>query len=191
MNGTDSDDEPDDESAAALDDTGALAAVAALESHGVEAGGSAPVVRHGIDIVSIGRIADLLAEFGASFRSRAFTDAERAYCEGKGEPAQHYAARWAAKEAFCKVLAEESPAISLDSVEVIRDVTGPRLALESPAAETLAASLEQEGIDPGAVAIDVSLSHDRSVGYAVGSVTVVGIENGFRCDRPTDGTTDI
>lgn len=189
MNGTDNDD-PGDGFAAAIDDVGALAADTALESHDVETGGSAPVVRHGIDVVSIGRIADLLAEFGASFRGRAFTDAECAYCEGRGEPAQHYAARWAAKEAFCKVLAEESPAIPLDSIAVVREATGPRLALESPADEVLAASLEREGVDPDAVAIDVSLSHDRSVGSAVGSVTVVGIATGSRCDRLTDENTE-
>ena len=40
------------------------------------------------------------------FRERVFTERERAYCDSRGEPsaAQHYAARFAAKEAAFKAL---------------------------------------------------------------------------------------
>ena len=39
------------------------------------------------------------------FAERVFTEPERAYCEGRGVvAAQHYAARFAAKEAFLKAL---------------------------------------------------------------------------------------
>ncbi|NUB93840.1 holo-ACP synthase [Haloterrigena sp. SYSU A121-1] len=135
-----------------------------------------PVVRHGVDLVSIERIASLLAEFGESFRCRAFTASERAYCEKRGTPPQHYAARWAAKEAFCKTLDAESPAIPLDSIEVIRERTGPQLRLEPPAARALDKVLDRRNIPPETTDIAVSLSHDRSAEYAIGSVTVFGVE---------------
>ena len=45
-----------------------------------------------------------LERHGDGFRSRCFTDAERAYCDSKANPAQHYAGRFAAKEAVGKAL---------------------------------------------------------------------------------------
>lgn len=137
-------------------------------------GDPASVVLHGIDIVSIDRIASLLAEFGVSFRRRVFTESERAYCETQGMPPQHYAARWAAKEAFYKTLDEESPAVPLDSIEVVRKRTGPQLRLEPPASRALARTLEQKRVRHATADIAVSLTHDRTAGYAVGSVTVFG-----------------
>ncbi|WP_339106244.1 holo-ACP synthase [Haloterrigena salinisoli] len=136
------------------------------------------VVRHGVDLVSIERIASLLAEFSESFQCRVFTASERTYCEKQGTPPQHYAARWAAKEAFYKTLDTESPAIPLDSIEVIRERTGPQLRLEPPAARALDEMLDRRNICPEMTDIAVSLSHDRSAEYAIGSVTVFGVETG-------------
>lgn len=136
--------------------------------------GSDPVVFHGVDVVSIARIADLLAEFGDSFRDRAFTSAEQAYCEAQGDPPQHYAARWAAKEAFLKTLAGASPSVPTAAIEIDRQDDGPHLSLAPVASDALAATLEERGRSLATADIDVSLSHDQIAGYAVGSVTVVG-----------------
>ncbi|MFC6727340.1 holo-ACP synthase [Natronoarchaeum mannanilyticum] len=138
---------------------------------------SSPVVRHGIDLVSIERIASLLAEFGESFRDRAFTKSERAYCDRQGTPAQHYAARWAAKEAFCKTLDAASPAIPLDSVAVVRKRADPHLRLEPPATEAFGRMLARRNVSPETVELAVSLSHDKDAGYAIGSVTVFSIDS--------------
>jgi len=132
------------------------------------------VVCHGVDIVAISRIADLLAEFGDSFRDRAFTSAEQTYCEAQADPPQHYAARWAAKEAFLKTLAGASPSVPTAAIEINRRADGPYLSLAPVAADALAATLEERGSSLAAADIDVSLSHDQPAGYAVGSVTVVG-----------------
>ena len=58
--------------------------------------------RVGIDLIEIERIRRALRRPG--FRERCFTEAERAYCDGKPNPAQHYAGRFAGKEAVGKAL---------------------------------------------------------------------------------------
>ena len=56
-----------------------------------------------MDLIEIERIAAALERY-SGFRERCFTDAERAYCDGRVNPAQHYAARFAGKEAVGKAL---------------------------------------------------------------------------------------
>ena len=59
-------------------------------------------MRIGVDLIEIARIERALARDG--FRERVFTDAEREYCDSRPNPAQHYAGRFAAKEAIGKAL---------------------------------------------------------------------------------------
>ena len=61
-------------------------------------------MRVGVDLIEIERIRRALERHGDGFRGRCFTDAERAYCDSKANPAQHYAGRFAAKEAVGKAL---------------------------------------------------------------------------------------
>ncbi len=56
----------------------------------------------GLDLIEIERIRRALERPG--FRERCFTEAEREYCDSKVNPAQHYAARFAGKEAVGKAL---------------------------------------------------------------------------------------
>lgn len=60
-------------------------------------------MRVGIDLIEIGRVRRLL-ERHPGFAARCFTAAERAYCESRPNPPQHYAARFAGKEAVGKAL---------------------------------------------------------------------------------------
>jgi holo-[acyl-carrier protein] synthase len=60
-------------------------------------------VRVGVDLIEIERVRSALARFDG-FRDRCFTAAEQAYCDGKPNPAQHYAGRFAGKEAVGKAL---------------------------------------------------------------------------------------
>ena len=62
------------------------------------------IIGVGLDIVPIARVASLLARHGARAAQRLFSAGERTECERRGEPAQHYAARFAAKEAALKAL---------------------------------------------------------------------------------------
>ena len=60
-------------------------------------------MRVGVDLIEIERIRAAIGRYDG-FRERCFTEAERAYCDGKANPAQHYAGRFAAKEAVGKAL---------------------------------------------------------------------------------------
>jgi holo-[acyl-carrier protein] synthase len=61
-------------------------------------------LRVGVDLIEIERIRRALDRHGESFKRRCFTDAEREYCDSKPNPPQHYAGRFAAKEAVGKAL---------------------------------------------------------------------------------------
>jgi len=63
---------------------------------------AADAVKVGVDVIEIERIRKALERPG--FRERCFTDAERAYCDSKKNPAESYAARFAGKEAVGKAL---------------------------------------------------------------------------------------
>ena len=58
----------------------------------------------GVDLIEIERIRRALDRHGEDFKERCFTEAERAYCDSKPNPPQHYAGRFAAKEAVGKAL---------------------------------------------------------------------------------------
>src|SRR5437867_10447057 len=60
-------------------------------------------MRVGVDLIEIERIRAALERY-PSFRRRCFTEAEIAYCDSKPNPAQHYAGRFAGKEAVGKAL---------------------------------------------------------------------------------------
>jgi holo-[acyl-carrier protein] synthase len=60
-------------------------------------------MRVGVDLIEIERVRRALDRYPA-FRARCFTDAEREYCDSRPNPPQHYAARFAGKEAVGKAL---------------------------------------------------------------------------------------
>ena len=62
------------------------------------------IISIGVDIIEVRRVRETI-ERTPRFAERVFTEAERAYCESRGAvAAQHYAARFAAKEAALKAL---------------------------------------------------------------------------------------
>ena len=60
-------------------------------------------MRVGVDLIEIDRIRRALSRY-PTFVERCFTDAERAYCESRPNPAESFAGRFAAKEAVGKAL---------------------------------------------------------------------------------------
>ena len=89
------------------------------------------------------------------FTERVFTAAERAYCDSRGPAvaAQHYAARFAAKEAALKALGTGwSGGVAWQDVEIVSLESGaPALILHGRVRELFEAS--------GAPAAHLSLSH--------------------------------
>lgn len=62
------------------------------------------IIGIGTDIILVARISEALEKYGERFLRRIFTEGEREYCEAQKNKAQHYAARFAAKEAFSKAI---------------------------------------------------------------------------------------
>ena len=58
----------------------------------------------GVDVIDLQRIRRTIEEMGDAFVRKLFTEAEIAYCQAKKAPHQHFAARFAAKEAVSKAL---------------------------------------------------------------------------------------
>lgn len=71
---------------------------------------------------------------------RTFTAAEIAYCQQHRDPAERFAARWAAKEAVVKCLGGGVPGLDLCGIEVVHSTSGaPAVRLTGEAAERAAA----------------------------------------------------
>lgn len=137
------------------------------------------VVASGVDVVSIDRIAGLVGRFEGSFLDRVYTPAERAYCSTRPCPAQHYAARWAAKEAAIKALPGDCGPVPVGSVAVLKDGDKPQLAFSGNAEAAAATLAERIGVDRDGLHARVSLAHDRDADAAVAHV-VVGRRGGGR-----------
>jgi holo-[acyl-carrier protein] synthase len=58
----------------------------------------------GIDTIEVHRIERVISEYGDQFLNRIFTEAEIGYCQSRKFSAEHFAARFAAKEAFSKAI---------------------------------------------------------------------------------------
>jgi len=118
------------------------------------------VIGLGIDVVEIARFRKALRDSRA-LAERVFTLAERSYCESRKRRYQHFAGRFAAKEAALKALGTGwQQGIGWQDVEILEgDLGKPELHLHGKAAER-AASL-------GASSSLVSISHAGSYAVAV------------------------
>jgi holo-[acyl-carrier protein] synthase len=114
----------------------------------------------GIDLIEVERIAININK-GGGFRELVFSAGEIHYCEAKTNKFEHYAARFAAKEAFFKALGTGwAEGTAFNEVEVTNDEKGkPQLALLGATKK----SLDSWGI----IKISLSLSHLKSVASAV------------------------
>ena len=119
----------------------------------------------GIDIVEIERIAvSINKEKG--FRELVFSAHEISYCESKAKKIEHYAARFAAKEAFFKAIGTGwAEGTSFSEIEIYNETSGkPHVRLLG---ET-AVSLKQFN----AADIHVSLSHTANIATAVVMIAI-------------------
>ena len=107
----------------------------------------------GIDIIEIDRIKNSIEEIGEAFINKIYTKNEIIYCESKkNQKYQHYAARFAAKEAAFKAISKLIKSkydISWKDVEVLNDENGRPVITIS--------KLDYSNIEN----IDISISHNR------------------------------
>ena len=93
----------------------------------------------GIDLVEVARIRELLTRHADRFKQRTFTAGEIAYCDACADPAIHYAARFAAKEAAAKALGTGlwyEAGVNWTDIEVTRAESGrPSLVFHHNAAK--------------------------------------------------------
>ena len=120
-----------------------------------------PPLSVGIDLIEIERVRRALERHGDGFRDRCFTEAEQAYCESKPNPAQHYAGRFAAKEAVGKALGS-GVYFTWREIE-IRGRPKPGVHLTGRTAQFA----ERVGAGP----ITLSMTHSRELAAAI-AVTV-------------------
>lgn len=117
----------------------------------------------GTDIVECLRIAQMIQRHGETFVGRVYTAHEIEYCSVRKSSTQHYAGRWAAKEAVLKAIGTGwIRGISWRDVEVRNQKGGkPTIALGGGAREVC----EKNGITD----ILISISHCRShaTAYAI------------------------
>ena len=121
-------------------------------------------MRQGVDIVSVERLEEAALRHGNRFLNRIFTPEERAYCESKRYKFEHYAARFAAKEAMMKAMEiRRKNRFRFREIEVVRRPTGKPEIWISPESQ------RRFGLPPN-IQIELSMSHERK--YAVSFVVL-------------------
>ncbi|MDB4901309.1 MAG: acpS [Mucilaginibacter sp.] len=114
----------------------------------------------GIDIIEVERIADKIKKENG-FRELVFSENEIVYCENKTNKYEHYAARFAAKEAFFKAIGTGwLKDTAFNEVEIINNKLGkPELVFLGATTVTINAMQ--------IINIIVSLTHIKTVASAV------------------------
>ena len=118
----------------------------------------------GVDIIEINRIKEILDnDLSIKFKEKVFSTKEVEYCESKkGQKYQHYAARFAAKEAVFKAISKELDnkySIEWKDICIENDTNGrPFVTLNNSVSNKIQS-------------IDISISHCKE--YAVANVIVI------------------
>lgn len=126
-------------------------------------------IKVGIDIIEVDRIRQSIDEIGDSFINRIFTETEKTYCESRKKAKyEHYAARFAVKEAAFKAvstLLKDKYSISWKNVETVNDQNN------KPIINFVSLDKEVEKELKKIQSIDVSISHLKD--YAIANVSIL------------------
>lgn len=118
----------------------------------------------GTDIIEIERIKESIENLENKFIKEIYTEKEIEYCESRrGAKYQHYAARFAAKEAIFKAISKllnNKYEISWKNAEVLNDENG------KPCVNFINTNIIEKIED-----IDISISHCK--GYAIANVVLI------------------
>ena len=114
----------------------------------------------GTDIIHVPRVERELART-EGLKQSLFTPREIAYCESRGKSAQHFAARFAAKEAFLKAMGTGwRDGYRFNEIEILNDELGKPEAL-------VYGEVKKYCDGQGITRIHVSLSHTQDLAKAV------------------------
>lgn len=120
-------------------------------------------IQTGVDIIEVKRIQEAIEKGGEKFLNRIYTPEEIEYCSNTGKMEyQHYAVRFAAKEAIYKAISskiDDNEDEIFNKIEVKKDKKGKPIA-----------DLSRLNIK-GIIDMDLSLSHLEE--YAVASFTIL------------------
>lgn len=124
------------------------------------------LLSHGIDLVEVIRIKKIIRRQGKFFLQRVFSLEEQNYCCGKKREFEHFAARFAAKEAFLKAaqsFQKKQKAIPLPDISVRKSPSG------QPFFDFSVKQLKQWNL-PTNIKVSLSLAHEKE--FAVATVLI-------------------
>ena len=120
-------------------------------------------IKTGVDIIEVDRVQEAIENQGEKFLEKVYTKNEIEYCSNSGKMTyQHYAARFAAKEAIFKVISELIPKNEddiLNKIEITNEQDGKPYA-----------NIDRLNID-NIESMDLSLSHIKN--YAIASFVIL------------------
>ncbi len=119
------------------------------------------IIGLGIDIVDQTRIRKGIAKHGENFTNRLFTIKEITYCQKYSDPIEHYAGKFAVKEAFMKAIGTGlTQQVTFKDIEVLNKDNGAPYIITHGKTEQIAQQLT-------ATKVHVSLSHITEIAAAV------------------------
>jgi holo-[acyl-carrier protein] synthase len=124
------------------------------------------IIGLGTDIVEIVRIGQMIERHGELFLQRVYTEEEIRYCQRRKECYQHFAGRWAAKEAVMKTLGTGwVRGVGWQNIEVLTKKSGqPTIHIRGSAVDLARKMGIQEVL--------ITISHCRA--YATATAVALG-----------------
>ncbi len=121
------------------------------------------LIRTGVDIIEVDRIQEAIENQGKAFLHKVYTQREIDYCSNTGKMMyQHYAVRFAAKEAIYKAISE---VISSNESDILNKIEITNTEKGKPIANLEV--LHIQNIE----SMDLSLSHIKN--YAIASFSII------------------
>ena len=118
------------------------------------------ILGHGVDIIEISRIEEMLAKHEDRFLERVFTPGEQAHGAASRRRSEHLAGRFAAKEAVIKAISQIDPkrVLAMNQVEVRNDRLGrPHILLHDARSGRLQIHVSLSHVDTVAVASAIAI----------------------------------
>lgn len=117
------------------------------------------IIGIGIDLVDVRRMEGIIFRWHEKFLRRVFTEREIRYCNNKKNPAQRFATRYAAKEAFIKALYPKGEK-GIDYLHIEIDEKDRRPIIN------LSGDIKKAADEKNIKNIFIMLSHDGNYGIA-------------------------